>query len=195
MIQKVLPIKDTATLDLVKYNLLHQFRAGRRNYTIFQFGKATMLRISDIVKMQYDDIFDSDGNVRKNTYLHDKKTGKPNTIYLKPIESDLKKYQLWLKKNNLIGKWLFPSLTNNSRHISEKQYYKIISKVGKMLGIDYLGTHTMRKTGAYMVYIQSDFNIALVMDLLNHSTERMALNYLGLDQTMRESVLDNIDFD
>ena len=63
-----------------------------------------------------------------------------------------------------------------------------------LLGINYLGTHTMRKTGAYRVYTQSNYNIGLVMHLLNHSSEAMTLTYLGLDQASRETMLDQIDF-
>lgn len=70
----------------------------------------------------------------------------------------------------------------------------IMYKVGKKLNIDYLGTHTMRKTGAYRVYEQTNHNIALVMKLLNHSSEDMTLAYLGLDQETREHILDTIDF-
>ena len=65
---------------------------------------------------------------------------------------------------------------------------------GPLLGINYLGTHTMRKTGAYRVYTQSNYNIGLVMHLLNHSSEAMTLTYLGLDQASRETMLDQIDF-
>ena len=36
--------------------------------------------------------------------------------------------------------------------------------------------------------------IALVMKLLNHSSEQMTLAYLGLDQETTESMLDKIDF-
>lgn len=52
----------------------------------------------------------------------------------------------------------------------------------------------MRKTGAYRVYVQSNYNIGLVMHLLNHSSESMTLNYLRLDQVSREHILDHIDF-
>lgn len=69
-----------------------------------------------------------------------------------------------------------------------------MSNVGKELNLNYLGTHTMRKTGAYRVYEQTDHNIALVMKLLNHSSEQMTLAYLGLDQDTREHILDMIDF-
>lgn len=67
-------------------------------------------------------------------------------------------------------------------------------EVGELLDINYLGTHTMRKTGAYRVYVQSNYNIGLVMSLLNHSSEAMTLKYLGLDQTSREQMLNKIDF-
>ena len=52
----------------------------------------------------------------------------------------------------------------------------------------------MAKTGAYWVYTQSNYNIGLVMELLNHSSEVMTLKYLGLDQVSREKMLDQIDF-
>uniref|UniRef100_UPI003D32283A hypothetical protein n=1 Tax=Enterococcus faecalis TaxID=1351 RepID=UPI003D32283A len=43
--QIVLPIKDSNILKMVQDTLLDSFRAGRRNYTIFQVGKATLLRV------------------------------------------------------------------------------------------------------------------------------------------------------
>lgn len=52
----------------------------------------------------------------------------------------------------------------------------------------------MRKTGAYRVHTQSNYNIGLVMHLLNHSSEAMTFTYLGLDQASRETILDQIDF-
>ncbi|MCP9356728.1 tyrosine-type recombinase/integrase [Liquorilactobacillus satsumensis] len=103
-------------------------------------------------------------------------------------------YQQWLIKHNLQSEWLFPSIKRPNRHISEKQFYKIMAHVGDLLGINYLGTHTMRKTGAYRVYTQSNYNIGLVMQLLNHSSEAMTLKYLGLDQVSREHMLDKINF-
>lgn len=69
-----------------------------------------------------------------------------------------------------------------------------MAKVSDLLGINYLGTHTMCKTGAYHVYMQSNYNIGLVMQLLNHSSEAMTLAYLGLDQASRETILDQINF-
>lgn len=103
-------------------------------------------------------------------------------------------YHAWLIQQNMNSEWLFPSTSHPDRHITEKQFYKIMARVGDLLGINYLGTHTMRKTGAYRVYTQSNYNIGLVMHLLNHSIEAMTLTYLGLDQASRETMLDQIDF-
>ena len=101
----------------------------------------------------------------------------------------------WLNKQNIQSEWLFPSSRDQSRHITEKQFYKIMAKTGDLLGINYLGTHSMRKTGAYRVYTQTHYNIGLVMSLLNHTSEAMTLKHLGLDQVSREKMLDEVKFD
>ncbi|UUF81127.1 tyrosine-type recombinase/integrase (plasmid) [Xanthomonas oryzae pv. oryzae] len=195
MKQLVLPIKDTNILHEVEDTLLKNFRYGRRNYTIFQVGKATLLRVSDVLALRRSEIFNEDGSIKKNAYIKDKKTGKPNILYLKPVKSDLTAYFRWLTEQNIESEWLFPSTRDHSRHITEKQFYKVMHKTGDLLGLNYLGTHTMRKTGAYRVYIQTHYNIGLVMELLNHSSEAMTLKYLGLDQVSREKMLDQVDFD
>ncbi|GAP02534.1 tyrosine recombinase [Fructobacillus pseudoficulneus] len=192
--QIVLPIKDSNVLKMVQYTLLDSFRAGRRNYTIFQVGKATLLRVSDLMTLKKSDVYNPDGLVKNTAFIHDKKTGKANTLYLKPVQQDLLQYHDWLVQENINSDWLFPSTSHSDRHITEKQFYKVMARVGDLLSINYLGTHTMRKTGAYRVYTQSNYNIGLVMHLLNHSSEAMTLTYLGLDQASRENILDQINF-
>lgn len=196
MRQIVLPIKDDEVLKQVQDTLLNNFKSGRRNYTIFQVGKATLLRVSDVLRLKQADVFDDYGAIKQHTFIKDKKTGKRNTLYLKPVMMDLVMYQQWLKRNGYEGttEWLFPSTTRPQKHIDERQFYNVMAKVGDLLDINYLGTHTMRKTGAYRVYVQSNYNIGLVMKLLNHSSEAMTLAYLGLDQVSREHMLDKIDF-
>lgn len=196
MRQIVLPIKDDEALKQVQDTLLNNFKSGRRNYTIFQVGKATLLRVSDVLRLKQTDVFDDYGAIKQHAFIKDKKTGKRNTLYLKPVMMDLVMYQQWLKRNGYEGttEWLFPSTTRPKKHIDERQFYNVMAKVGDLLDINYLGTHTMRKTGAYRVYVQSNYNIGLVMKLLNHSSEAMTLAYLGLDQVSREHMLDKIDF-
>ncbi len=70
--QIVLPIKDSNILKMVQDTLLDSFRAGRRNYTIFQVGKATLLRVSDVMKLKKSDVFNPDGTVKQTAFIHDK---------------------------------------------------------------------------------------------------------------------------
>lgn len=196
MKQLVLPIKDSYVLSEVQDTLLHNFRAGVRNYTIFQVGKATLLRVSDVLRLKQADVFDDNGEIKRHAFIKDKKTGKQNTLYLRPVMNDLTNYKNWLVQKNYYQQtpWLFPSTRNPQKHIDERNYYDIMFKTGKLLNIPYLGTHTMRKTGAYMVYVQSNYNIGLVMKLLRHSSEAVTLAYLGLDQVTTENLLDKINF-
>lgn len=193
-LHNVQPIKDSNVLKQVQDTLLQNFKAGRRNYTIFQFGKATLLRASDVFSLEYSDIFTQDGVLRKNAYIKDKKTGKPNNLYLNPIKEDLLLYQQWRQDNKIDSKWLFPSTTSPDKPLTTKQFYKVMKRTGDLLSINYLGTHTMRKTGAYLVYGQTNYNIGFVMSLLNHSDQKSTLKYLGLDEIDKEERLDKINF-
>ena len=83
MQQVVLPIKDSNVLKEVQDTLLNNFTAGRRNYTVFQVGKATLLRVSDVMRLKQTDIFNLDGSIKHNAFIHDQKTGESNTLYLK----------------------------------------------------------------------------------------------------------------
>lgn len=195
VVQKVLPIKDSNVLHEVEDTLRNNFKFGLRNYTIFKLGLVSMLRISDLLALRRNEIFDSKGDVNSNAYIVDKKIQKHNILYLKPAYSDLLVYRQWLNANYPNSEWLFPSSEHPENHVSIKQYYKVIRTVGNLLNIDYLGTHTMRKTGAYRVYVQSNYDIGLVMSLLNHSSQAMTLRYLGLDQVSKEKKLDQIRFD
>ena len=71
MKQLVLPIKDTNILHEVEDTLLHNFREGRRNYTIFQVGKATLLRVSDVLALRRNEIYKTDGDIKQNAYIRD----------------------------------------------------------------------------------------------------------------------------
>lgn len=65
--QLVSPIKDSNVLTSVQETLLDGFRSGRRNYTIFQLGKATLLRVSDVMQLKKVDVFNADGTIKQNT--------------------------------------------------------------------------------------------------------------------------------
>lgn len=62
MQQVVLPIKDSNVLKEVQNTLLNNFKASRRNDTILQVGKATLLGVSDVMCLKPTDIFNVESN-------------------------------------------------------------------------------------------------------------------------------------
>ncbi len=86
MVQQIaLPIRDSNVLKMVQDTLLDSFRSGHHNYTIFQVGKAILLRVSDVMTLKKYDVYKPDGSVKNTASIHDKKTGKANILYLKPV--------------------------------------------------------------------------------------------------------------
>ena len=79
VVQKVLPIKDTQVLHDIEDCLRTDFKFGLRNYTIFKLGLVTMLRISDLLALRRNEIFDNDGSINSNAYTVDQK--QVNTIF------------------------------------------------------------------------------------------------------------------
>nr|WP_225429209.1 tyrosine-type recombinase/integrase [Apilactobacillus micheneri] len=168
------------------------FKDDPKSSLIIKLMDNTSLCIKDILKLTYEDIFDDLGQVKTDIHIKNSKTKEYDQINLSSIKDMLVTYSQWLKDNDIHSKWLFPD--EQDRHINERNFYLIMQRVGDLLGINYLGTHSMRKTGAYRVYVQSGYNISLVMSLLNHSSQAMTLKYLGLDRESTENMLDKINF-
>ena len=74
---------------------------------------------------------------------------------------------------------LFPS--ERKGYLSRVQIYRILNDSAEKVGIGQIGTHTMRKTFAYWFYMRTK-DVALLQVLLNHSSERETLRYIGLTQ-------------
>lgn len=83
------------------------------------------------------------------------------------------------------GEFLFCSRKGVNSPISTTQSYRIIVSAGERIGIENIGTHTMRKTFGYHHYQQYK-DIALLQEIFNHSSPSITLRYIGINQ-------DNID--
>ena len=188
--------------DLHEIERYLKSRFDERYYMIWQLGKHTLLRASDVLPLKCRQVFDDDGAVRSYIFTKDRKTKKFNTLYLSGVKDDLIKYQYWLKHHDIDSVYLFPTVHNSSNqygkgqkgYISRQSFYRAVKITGNDLNIRHLGTHSMRKTGAYLTYKQTG-NLALVMKLLNHSSEAMTLRYLGLPDKLVSKTLADVKMD
>lgn len=185
----VRPIKSKEEMGLIIGTLRDNFKMGARNEMVWRLGVVSMLRISDLVSLKKADFLDDFGNLKLTVSLIERKTGKKREIYLKPVYPELASYIRTLDDD---CPWLFPNekMTN---HIGAHSYYMVLKKVAELNNIKGLGTHSMRKSGAYTIYSQTG-NLALVQKLLNHSSQAVTLRYLGLDLKEQQDVIDSVMF-
>lgn len=172
------PIKD---MDLV--HDIADYLKGRseRDYMMFLMGIYSGLRISDILKLRVRDVKGKD-----RITIREKKTGKEKRF---PINAYLKKRLEDYTDGKADYEYLFASRQGKNAPLTRQQAYNIMSKAGQEFGLDHIGTHTLRKTFGYHMYLQTK-DAVTIQKILNHSSLEITLRYIGVTQDrMDEAVM------
>ena len=136
----VQPIRDKNKIEEMKDELR---KHGTRNFMLFYVGINSGLRISDLLKLNYDDVRNEDGTMKSHMSIIEKKTNKSKMFPIaNGLYTKLEKYT----KNMKSSEYLFKSQKGVNRPISASQAYRIIVAAGTNVGLTGLGTHTLRKT-------------------------------------------------
>lgn len=176
----VQPIRDIETLNDI-YEYLNSQR--KRNGLLFAFGIYTGLRISDILSIKVR-------QVRNQRYisLREKKTRKEKNI---PINKFLKhcidEYIVDMKNYE----YLFYG-RKRTKPMTRQQAYNILSSAAERFGVQSVGTHTLRKTFGYHMY-QKTHDVAMLMDIFNHSDPAVTLRYIGVNQDTKDKFYMGVD--
>jgi integrase len=175
---EVLPIKDRDKIQAIKIFLRGN---NLRDEALFVFGINTALRISDILSLKVGSVADDSGNVFDAVEVKEQKTGKTKQFPInKSIKSALVAY-LKTRRSFTRDEPLFPS-RNRGCPLSRWRARHILHTAGKAVGLDGIGTHSLRKTFGYHVYKKTGGNLGLVQKLLNHSSSGDTLRYIGIDR-------------
>jgi len=89
----------------------------------------------------------------------------------------------WIEKAHLQPEqYLFRSRLHSSKHVSTRQYARIVHQWVAAVGLDptVYGTHTMRRTKATLIYKRTK-NLRAVQLLLGHSKLESTVRYLGIE--------------
>ncbi|PFV83987.1 site-specific integrase [Bacillus thuringiensis] len=172
----VQPIRDPEQIQQIKEYLKEK---SVRNYILFVMGINTGLRISDILKLKVGDLKGSHISMREM------KTGKQKRIEITPT---LRRELRWYIEEREGHEYLIRSRQGTNRPIGRSMAYKILRKAAEEFGLDEIGTHTLRKTFGYHMYKQTK-NIALLMEIFNHSSERVTLRYIGVNQDVMDKAM------
>ena len=137
------------------------------------------LRISDIVKLRLRDIV-KDGE-RYRLSITEQKTGKARTFTV-----PLALYQFircyCLDHDIPPDALIFP--------VTTRAVQKQLKLVCDYLDISGISTHSFRKFYATEIYKNSNYNIALVQQLLQHSSAAVTQRYIGIQQQEIERAIE-----
>lgn len=126
-------------------------------------------------------IFRIGGEVRCRAKLVQSKTGTPVQFELTPQTRDA--IESWRRFKGLEPQgWLFSSRKNRSRHITTRQYSRIIDRWVTMIGLpkSAYGTHSMPRTKATIIYRKTG-NVRAVQLLVGHTKLDSTVRYLGVE--------------
>lgn len=100
------------------------------------------------------------------------------------LREDIDKYI-----NNMgSNEYLFQSQKGKNKPISRVQAYRILNNAASKIGLDEIGTHTLRKTFGYWHYKQYK-DVALLQELFNHSAPSVTLRYIGINQDAMDKTI------
>ncbi len=179
--------------DKLKIKQMYQYLNGKDSKygLLFKFGLNTGLRISDILPLRIKDIFNTKGEFWDYLVIREKKTGKEKKIKLNAaLRKTIKNYKISYSLST--EDFLFPSAKGG--HIGRVQAYRVLKDASNVIGIENFGTHSLRKTWGYWTYNMSRYNIGLIMDTFNHSSQNITLRYIGVNQDQKDELYSLVQF-
>ncbi|MFE4525428.1 tyrosine-type recombinase/integrase [Cytobacillus firmus] len=172
----VQPIRDP---DMILYMKKFLKEQSDRNYMLFVTGINSGLRISDILQLRVRD-------VRKSYFnIIEIKTKKKKRI---DMTTQLQKEFKWYIEGKEDHEFLFRSREGLNQPIGRSMAYKILRQAADYVGLDDIGTHTMRKTFGYHLYKKTG-DVALLQKILNHSDPAFTLRYIGISDDMMNQAI------
>ena len=194
------PIRDKKQLrNLAEYWLK---RGNLRNYALIVLGVCTALRISDLLRLTWEDVYNTEkSEFRSHVTLTEKKTGKQKIIALN--RQAVKALSLYFSRKiagytlkgtrirngeRINEEYIFANNRKDKQAISRVQAWRIIKAAAE--GISAAGRiacHSLRKTFGYFAW-KSGVAAVLLMDIYNHSGFEITRRYLGISQDDRDKV-------
>ncbi|WP_434302581.1 tyrosine-type recombinase/integrase [Clostridium botulinum] len=178
------PITSTTKVldiqDYLKYR-------NKRDYVLFITGVTTGYRAGDLVKLKVRDIKDAlkrgEFIIYEGKKMHCKnikqRNRKPRIVELIPKVANILKSWIKDKKDY---EYVFQSRKGINQNIGVQAVSNILKDAGEYFGLQDITAHSMRKTYAYKIYIESNKDIVAVKELLGHRSIEETKKYIGLDK-------------
>lgn len=164
-----------------------------RNYALVVLGLNTALRISDLLHLRWNDLYDFEKLCfRDHLLIKEQKTGKRNRIAIN--EKAREAMEMYFNERNPEeDEFIFSKRTTPYKPLSRSQAYRIIKDdANHTTSEEAVSCHSLRKTFGYFAW-QEGVQPALLMDVFNHSSYAITKRYLGIEQDEKDLVYLNIN--
>ena len=177
------PIRDKRELKALANYFLK--RGELRNYCFVVLGAHTALRVSDLLALTWEDVYDFDRRCfRARLVVTERKTGKSRNIALN--REAVHALAVYFPHHR--GKYLFSNHRRDEKPISRVQAWRIVHNAAHELGLTgHIGCHSLRKTWGYNAWSRAKIRPEVIMMVYNHSSFAVTKRYLGITQ-------DDLDF-
>ncbi len=194
--QFVEPIRDKKKIEQIKNTL--RWAGKIRDVLLFELGINSALRISDLLSLQINDLFDEDDLPRDSFNIIEEKTGKKHKVTITPkVQNTLldykseylsvmkekkhyiffnqKKHPLWIKGIDRKMAWLLIDSWCENAWLKGNHWW-----------------HTLRKTWGYQAR-QAWVPIELIQHKLNHSSISVTKRYLWITDDELQKICNDLD--
>ncbi len=191
------PVRKEEDLNQLKAYYQVEY-PNRRNYLLVVVGLNTALRISDILELQWGDVYDFERQrYREHLSVTEQKTDKSSLILINQnVKNALMEYKRYLEEQGRTMKaedFLFENSRQKEHPISRVQAFRIIKKAAAACHLDgVISCHSLRKTFGYHAW-QQGAEPALLMNIFNHSSFQITVRYLGIEQDDRDNIFRDIN--
>lgn len=185
------PIRDKAKLKaMTEY---YKSKGQIRNYALIIMGVHTALRISDLLRLRWEDVHDTElGKMRSVIAVNEGKTGKSKIIALH--KTAIRALELLFaaagKPDGI--RFIFEN-RRTGRAISRIQAYRVIKSAAVAVALQgTISCHSLRKSFGYHAW-KENVPLAVIMEIYNHSSYAVTRRYLGITQDDKNSAYLRLD--
>ena len=186
------PFKKISEIEQLKQHFRN--KGEIRNYALITLGINTALRISDLLQIQWKNVWNFDTKCfREHMVVTEQKTKKIANIYLNyQCQQALCELKELSNEEKYPSEYIFKSRRGQNKPIGRNRAYVIITAACHELGYEgNLSCHSLRKTFGYHAWKQGA-SPAIIMSIYNHSSMDITKRYLSIEQDDKDDVYKNI---
>lgn len=169
-----------------------QLQKRVRDIALFNLAIDSKLRGCDLVSIRVEDVAPR-GYATDRAIVRQKKTGRPVKFEL--TEQTREALDVYLKESGRqSGQCLFPGRGTSDRHLTTRQYSRLLGEWLESVGLDstIYGTHSLRRTKATLIYKRTG-NLRAVQLLLGHTRIESTVRYLGIEVDDALEIAEQVD--